>query len=354
MKILIFSKYGIKGPSSRYRVLQYLPYLEESDISFTVSNLFDDDYLDRLYINNSRLFFNIIKAFVKRIGVLLRVKHYDLLFIEYELFPYFPSIFEFFLKIFNKKFLVDYDDAIFHNYDLNTNALIRSLLRNKIGRVMKYSSGVIVGSHYLYDYAVKWNTNVFLIPTVVNLELYRNTIPVKNEKDFVIGWIGSPSTSKYLIPLIDIFRRLGLIGVKFSFIGFDKDLRDKFEGLPVKWIDWSEKTEIMSIKTFSVGIMPLDDNPWTRGKCGFKLIQYMACEIPVLASSVGENKYIVKHGQNGFLLNSIESWYDHALTLLNEMNLLKEFGKNGFAMIQEKYSLEITSEQFVSIIKSYS
>lgn len=354
MKILIFSKYGVKGASSRYRVYQYLPFFKEADISFTINNLFDDSYLDQLYNNNSRLLFPIIKAFIKRIGVLLKVKQYDLLLIEYELFPYFPSLFEFFLKIFNKKYIVDYDDAIFHNYDLNSNKLIRSLLKNKIGRVMKYSSAVIVGSHYLYDYSKRWNSNVYLLPTVVNLELYTNTVPVKNEKDFIIGWIGSPSTSKYMIPLIDVFRKLSTTGVKFSFIGFDKSLREKFEGLKVNWIDWSDETEIQSIKSFSIGIMPLDDNPWTRGKCGFKLIQYMASEIPVLASSVGENKYIVNHGKNGYLIESLESWYEQIHMLSRENGLLKELGKNGLSLVKEKYSLKVTSEQFVSIITSYS
>lgn len=352
MKILIFSKYGVRGASSRYRVYQYLPFLKEADISFTINILFDDLYLDQLYKNNSRLYLKIIKSFFKRIGILLSIKKYDLLLIEYELFPYFPPVFEWLLKIFKKKYIVDYDDAIFHNYDMNSNSLIRAILKNKIRWIMKNASAVIVGSHYLYDYAKLWNTNVFLIPTVVNLELYRKVIPPKEKEDFIVGWIGSPSTSKYLIPLIDVFKRLSMTGTKFSFIGFDKNLRDKFAGLLVNWIDWSDETEILSIKAFSVGIMPLDDNPWTKGKCGFKLIQYMASEIPVLASSVGENKYIVNHGQNGFLIETIESWYEYIQMLSREKNLLKELGENGLALIKEKYSLEVTCKQFVSVITS--
>lgn len=352
MKILIFSKYGVKGASSRYRVYQYLPYLKEADISFTINNLFDDNYLDELYKNNSRLYLKIFKSFFERLRVLLSIKKYDLLLIEYELFPYFPPLFEWLLKICDKKYIVDYDDAVFHNYDLNRNWLIRAILKNKIGRVMKNAYAVIVGSHYLYDYAKSWNSNVILIPTVVNADLYQKVIPPSEKEDFIVGWIGSPSTSKYIIPLIDVFKKLSLTGIKFAFIGFDKNLRSKFSGLPVTWIDWSVETEIQSIKSFSVGIMPLEDTPWTRGKCGFKLIQYMASEIPVLASSVGENIFIVTHGHNGFLIENIESWYKYVQMLSGDKNLLSELGENGLALIKEKYSLDVTCRQFVSVITS--
>lgn len=352
MKILVLSKYGYKGASSRYRIFQYIPFLKISGINNDINCLFNDEYLDQLYYKSSRSIKSLIKSVFKRLIVLFNIKKYDLIFIEYEIFPYFPAVFEFIFKIFNVKYIVDYDDAIFHNYDLNTNKIIRLVLKNKIKHVIKFASGVIVGSHYLFEYVQKWNKNVFFIPTSVNLEIYNTVIPKKDQIDFVVGWIGSPSTSKYLLPLVDIFKRLNDEGIKFSFIGFDNNLKKKFASIPIKWIDWSEETEIDFIKTFSIGIMPLEDSPWARGKCGFKLIQYMACGIPVLASPVGENNYIVHSGINGFLVNTIEEWYDYIKILSEKKHFLKQLGNNGLKLVENKYSLKVTSKQFINAIIS--
>lgn len=354
VRILFFTKYGTLGASSKYRSYQYIPYIENNKINVEISELFTNADLERLYNKGSYGFISLVKAFFRRIYSLLFIAKYDLIIIEYELFPYFPPIFEFVLKVLGKKYIVDYDDAIFHNYDLNPNFFIRFFVKNKIGKVIKNASAVITGNQYLFDYASMWNNNVRIIPTVLDVTKYDSSLSYKEHDDFVIGWIGSPSTSKYLLNMRDVFQLLNTNGYLFrlKFIGADKSLKKNFTDLDAEWIEWNENTEVKEIKSFSVGIMPLEITPWTKGKCGFKLIQYMACEIPVIATPVGINKEIVIHGKNGFLAETVYEWYDSILKLMENKELRKIMGVKGKKIINEKYSLEKTSSVYLDVITS--
>ena len=350
MRVLIFSKYDINGASSRYRTYQYLPYLKEKDINYTVSFLFGNNYLRALYSKSQRRYIIIILCYINRFFSIIRSFNYDVLIIESELFPYFPSLFEYILKVFKKKYIVDYDDAIFHNYDLSSSKIVRFILRNKIKRVMRYAKVVIVGNDYLYQYAIKCNENVYKIPTVVSYDLY-NIVKGKKEDDvFTIGWIGSPTTSYYLLPLIDVFREIQNPHIKFRFIGVDNKIREYFEGLSVDWVEWNPETEIADIKSFSVGIMPLDDSPWSRGKCGFKIVQYMACGIPVVASPVGANNEIVIKDFNGFLAKTNDDWFTYLNKLSQDIDLQKKMGKAGFSTFKNNYSTEAMCKKYLKII----
>ena len=172
-KILLLSKYTRMGARSRLRTIQYIPYLERNGYKVTQQSLFDDDYLKSLYLKNKTSKLHVFSLFIKRIYTLLKVKKFDLLWIEKELFPYFPAWFEFFLKKIGIKYIVDYDDAIFHNYDLSNNKIIKSVLGNKIDLVMKNSALVIAGNNYLAERAkIAGVNNIHIIPTVVDRERY--------------------------------------------------------------------------------------------------------------------------------------------------------------------------------------
>jgi hypothetical protein len=172
MKILYFTKYTRKGASSRLRSYQYFPYLEARGFKITVSPFFDDQYLENLYAHQSTIK-QIIKAYIRRFLALRKVFKYDWIFIEKELFPYFPAWFETLFSLLKIKYIVDYDDAIFHNYDLNPNPIIRFLLKRKIDKVMKYSNMVIVGNEYLANKAREAKASkIQIIPTVIDLTRY--------------------------------------------------------------------------------------------------------------------------------------------------------------------------------------
>jgi glycosyltransferase involved in cell wall biosynthesis len=349
-KILLFSKYSRLGASSRLRTHQYIPFLEAKGYKVTISPLFSDRYLQALYAKGKVSKLLIIYSYLNRIITILKCHRFDLIWIEKELFPYFPSCFEFLLNRLGLKFIVDYDDAIFHNYDMSGNPLIRRFLANKIDKVMALSTATISGNKYLFDRATKAGApkNV-IIPTVVDTNRYSNN-PL-NETELVIGWIGSPSTQKYVIDLLPAFRTLSKkFPFKLHLIGATDDVKNQLIGVDVDVIPWSEYTEVSSIQKMDIGIMPLQDGPWEQGKCGYKLIQYMACGIPVVASPVGVNCEIVMDNKCGLIASTVDEWVLQLSKLINDRQLRACYGKNALFSVEHKYSLQSQSQYVYDII----
>lgn len=348
MKVLFLTRYGRLGASSRVRTLQYLPFLASQGIEVTFKPLFSDAYLKALYSGGSR-WWEVTKGYLVRIQALLTASKYDVVYVEKELFPFLPAIAELFLKLARVPYVVDYDDALFHRYDCHSNALIRRLLARKIDRVMKLSSQVIAGNRYLADRAVNAGAQqVKIIPTVLDIERYCRAAKSCSET-LIVGWIGSPSTSRYLKPLLPVFESIRCdMSVRFVAVGAKQS---DFEGSPVEVWQWSESTEVESIQRFDIGIMPLPNTPWERGKCGYKLIQYMACGVPVIASPVGVNLELVEHGRNGYLANSAGEWGECIRVLLS-MNQADrtEMGEVGRAIVEKSYTLQVTESNYLETI----
>ena len=294
MKVLLLTKYPRMGASSRLRSLQYLPALADEGVEVTVSSLFDEPYLKSLYEGGRRPRRHAVLLYVRRLLVLFSGLRYDLVWMEKELFPYFPAIFERLLSLIGIKYVVDYDDAIFHNYDMSRSGLIRKVLGRKVDTVMAHSACVIAGNEYLASRATQAGASrVEIIPTVVDHTRYRLSHS-KEAGNLVIGWIGSPSTQRYVVDIKDALQAVcGKLDARLMLVGATGEIVKQLNGLPVEVIPWSEDTEVENIAKMDVGIMPLVDGPWERGKCGYKLIQYMASGVPVVASPVGVNVDIV-------------------------------------------------------------
>lgn len=349
-KILLFSKYSRMGASSRLRTHQYIPYLESQGHEITVSSLFNDEYLIALYDKSPISFLFIAKLYFRRFLKLLTCYKYDVIWIEKELFPYVPATFERILKVFGVSYVVDFDDAIFHNYDLSNNKLIRCFLRKKIDKVMALSSTTVVGNQYLANRAHSAGAkNVMIIPTVVDINRYsvqqnENPIPV-------IGWIGSPSTQKYIIELWPVFIELAnTTDFKLRLVGATADIVNQLPGIDVEVVKWREDTEVSDIQSIDVGIMPLHDGPWEKGKCGYKLIQYMACGKPVVASKVGANVDIVNSGYVGMLASNHSEFLESLTILLQGDNLRLTMGLAGRKQAKERYSVQ---KQLVNLNKLF-
>ena len=198
MKILILSRYSNLGASSRIRIYQYLPHLKNNGFDCTLLPLLDDQYLQKIYSGSQKPIFSIINSYWKRFIFLFFLKKFDLIWIEKEIFPWLPSWFEQILGLFKIPYVVDYDDAIFHNYDLNPNFLIRNILKNKIKKIIENASLVLVGNEYLMDYAkISGAQKIEMLPSVVDLKKYP-VIKSNINQVFNIGWIGTPKTQKYL------------------------------------------------------------------------------------------------------------------------------------------------------------
>ncbi|WP_228438164.1 glycosyltransferase family 4 protein [Chryseobacterium sp. 6424] len=219
---------------------------------------------------------------------------------------------------------------------------------------MRNSSLVIAGNQYLAEKAKRSGAKrVEKIPTVVDLERYQMKERFSSQNEpLVIGWIGTFSTFKYVKSLIPVFEKLAeKIPLKLHIIGAKEDL-DTF--LEIKFIDWEEHLEASSIRTFDVGIMPLEDSRWEKGKCGYKLIQYMASGIPVIASPVGVNSEIVENNINGYLAKTVQDWEDKVLYLHENRNLLQILGAAGRKKVEETYSLQVTSNKLLQIVDGFN
>lgn len=341
MKIALLSKYARNGASSRLRSFQYIPLLQSQGLSIDVFELFDERYLHDLYVHKERSKYRVVRAYVKRICHLFRMYQYDLIWIEYEIFPYLPAVFERFLKLLKKPYLVDYDDAVFHHYDQSNNCVVKRLLANKIDVVMRLSHTVVVGNQYLAERAkLAGANNIIHIPTVIDVTRYPILKVTQTPNIVTIGWIGSPATQKYLLGLKNIFLRLQeKVSFKLLLIGASDEAEYQLEGLDVEVKAWSEDSEVDDLQNIDIGLMPLQDGLWEKGKCGYKLVQYMALGKPVIASPVGVNVELVTK-ENGFLANTHEQWFDALLELVNNSVLRHELGLNGREKVESRYTLQ--------------
>jgi glycosyltransferase involved in cell wall biosynthesis len=350
MRVLYLTKYSRNGASSRLRSFQYFPLLKKEGIRITVKPFFDEKYLNDLYLGKKIPKSSLMKFYLNRFAVLFKIHKYDVIVIEKELFPYFFSWFEKILYLFNVKYVVDYDDAIFHNYDLNTNWLIRFLLKNKIKNVMKYSSCVLAGNYYLANKAKKSGAvKTIIFPTVIDVDKYKVKEYTAIRNTINIGWIGSPTTFKYLK---NIAPTLSKLNTKYPFelhiIGASENL--DFNGT-LKYLKWSELNEADLISSLDIGIMPLENTPWELGKCSYKLIQYMGCGLPTVASAVGMNKQVIDHGINGFLVHNENDWIEKLGILINDANLRKQFGATGRKKIEQEFSLQHNIQTLIPLLK---
>ncbi len=349
MRVIFFTKYTRKGASSRLRTYQYLEYFEKQNISCVVSPFFDSEYLGELYLHGSHNKWKAFQSFARRFFVLFTVFRYDKVVIEKELFPYFPAWPERLLSFIGVKYIADYDDAIWHNYDISKSFLIRSLLAKKIDIVMRKASAVIAGNDYIQQKAIDSGAKkVVLIPTVIDVEKYiqKSTFSAKN---LIVGWIGSPITAKYLEFLKPVFQELyDTHRIRLNLVG----AREGMElGIHERIVEWTERTEVASIRDFDIGIMPLEDSIWERGKCGYKLIQYMGCGLPVIGTPIGVNRSIIHHGENGFLATTAEEWRNAFLYFINDPQSLARMGQKGRALAEASYSLQRAQQKWVELLK---
>lgn len=321
-------------------MMQYFPWLIDSDLWVEVLPFFDDRYLENLYAGNST-FKSVIGAFAGRLQALGGKIGGDLIWVEKEVLPWVPWAIEHALLPGGVPIVSDYDDAVFHRYDQHRFGLVRTTLGQKIDRVMAASQLVFAGNAYLAERADRAGARrVEIVPTVVDTKIYST---VRNDQPGdtpCVGWIGTPETWDSLAsPVVEtITPVLEDKGAVLRAVGADLQSRREAN---LEIVPWSEAKEVEDIQSMDIGLMPLPDTPWSRGKCGYKLIQYMACGLPVVASPVGVNRDIVEHGVNGFLASNDVEWRDAIATLLGDAELRRRMGEVGRRKIEAQYSLDV-------------
>jgi len=294
---------------------------------------------------------------LKRILQILLSKTYDVVILQRQLFPTGPDMMEDLLEAVNPPIVFDFDDAIFtlpvqfrpSNWNSDP-VLVREL--RKVPRVISMSSYVTAGNDYLKDYALRYNKRVEVIPNTIDTELFKpqpNKSYGRSSMRTVIGWLGTSSNLYYLKQIEPALQRLSrrypiLLKVVCS-------SEFSMDGVPVERVPWSESTEVKELANFDIGIVPLTDDEWTRGKCTIKLLKYMSMGIPTVASPVGFSCRVISDGENGLLASTQEEWYEKLSLLIEDDQLRHQFSINGRRTIEEEYSYDAVIPKFGQVLE---
>jgi glycosyltransferase involved in cell wall biosynthesis len=340
-KIFFISPYPHgTAPSQRFRYEQYLRLLKEEGYTIELYPFIDEKGWEILYQKGQvlRKTGTMLSGLWRRWKLLFKLKKADSIFIHREMAQFGPPVFEWIAaKVLGVKYIYDFDDAIWlPNYSASNAKIHWIKCYWKVPYCIKWADKVTAGNAYLADYAKKYNSNVVILPTTIDTENHHNrSIDFQNEK-INIGWTGTHSTMNYLEDLVPVLKRLEQ---EFTFtftIISNKQPDFHLDSLVYK--DWKKETEIDDLAAFSIGVMPLREDKWSKGKCGFKALQYMSLGIPCVISPIGVNTDIISDGENGFLAATPDETYNALKKLMQDRQLRQTIGLKGQETIVKRYS----------------
>ena len=356
--ILFLVAHPVQDASRRYRIDQFLPLLENAGYRCTVSAFSTPRLFEALHLKGNvfRKAYETAYCAVRRILRLSSLSNYDAIVIHREAFPFFMPAFENWVLRRHGRVIFSFDDAIHAGHADLSGLSHPRLYRLKYGRniepVIAGSCHVIAGNSVLAGYAKRFNSQVSVIPTVVDCDVYQFKPVCDHAEPLVVGWMGSPSTASYLLTIAPALRQLAeTFGnrVKFRFVGCE----DIGMNLPrSSYLPFDLSSELPDIRSLDIGIMPMPDTPWTRGKCAFKAIQYMAAGVPTIASPVGVTVELIQHGENGLLAQSANEWFRQLCELVNNLELRRRLCMSARRTIEERFSLQVWGPRFVSLIET--
>ncbi len=354
VSIAFWCPYPVGGaPSQRFRYEQYLALLTQQGISYAIYPFLDVRTNQILYQPGRvpQKVFGIFRGFLRRWIHLFRSRHATYVFIHREATPLGPPWAEWLLaKVLRKKIIYDFDDAIWLRDASSVNAISALLKwRAKVPAVCRWSHTVSAGNTYLAEFAQQFTPRVVVNPTTINTEQHHYRLQDQTTGRPVVGWTGSHSTLKYLEPLLPIFQELERTH-DFQLVAI-ANRPPALSLSSLAFIPWQMATEIDDLLRFHIGLMPLPDDPWAQGKCGFKALQYLALGIPALVSPVAVNTRIVEHGQEGYHCATDEDWYEYLSKLLTDTELRIRMGKAGRQKVVDHYSVRSNSENFLSLFR---
>lgn len=321
-------------PSSRFRVRQYKPVLERSNVELK-------DFPARLstYPPASKALrpLWVIGSLSARLPQIWQSHKYDITLLQRTMISTYMTL----EPLTSAPRILDIDDAIF----LRRNGTF-------LKRIVEQCVSVFCGNDFLAEHVSRWNPNITIIPTAVDVQRYKPIEPTRETDDLVIGWIGSSSGLQYLYSIEDALRTI-LGAYPQVRVRVISDQPPNFRTLPswqVEFHRWSVETEVASIQNMTIGIMPLADSEWERGKCSYKMLQYLACGLPVVVSPVGMNAQVLSLGTCGIAASTRTEWQDALSDLLISPSLRREMGRNGRDIVEKHFSLEVIarllSDQF--------
>ncbi|MFT3682436.1 MAG: glycosyltransferase [Ferruginibacter sp.] len=339
------------SPGQRFRFELYKEILKENGFNSTTQSFLEEKGYN--IIHRRGLFFHklweVISGYMRRAALLFTINKYDYIFLQREAAPLGPPVFEwFYSKVFRKKVIYDFDDAIWMEHISEHNNMAKPFKSvNKVKNICKWSYKVSAGNEYLCAYARRYSNNVVYNPTCVDTEKRHNIMACHDVERVTIGWTGSFSTLKYMETVLPILQKLQ---EKYDFdVKIICNQQPQFGLKNMQYVEWSEENEVKELATCQIGLMPLTNDEWSEGKCGFKLVQYLALGIPAVSSPVGVNKKIVDNGVNGILCETDDEWYNAIEKMINEKDLRKKMGQEGRKKIINHYSLLSNKKNFLDL-----
>lgn len=355
-KILFLAPYPLhSAPSQRFRFEQYLDFLQKNGFDYDFQSFFGSHAWKILYApgNFFLKILYVMLGYLKRYALLFQISKYKYVFIHRESTPYGPPLLEYLLStIFKKKIIYDFDDAIWLPNYSHSNRFFASFknYRNAF-KIMQYAYKVSCGNQYLKQACLPYNTNVIVNPTTIDTAHHHNTQKqYQQQQSMVIGWTGTHSTIRYLNDLLPVFHQLNQAGFSYTLLVIS-DIAPDFSLPNLVFQKWKKETEVSDLLKIDLGIMPLLDDEWARGKCGFKALQYMSLGIPSVVSPVGVNEEIVQHSQNGFVAKTNDEWFVCLSALMQNQSSLATLGKNARKTVEERYSVLSNQQNFINLFK---
>jgi len=341
------------SPSQRYRLEQWEPLLRERGVEITYEPFEDEELHALLYKPGmiGKKLQLVMRGLNRRMSLVQKAKDYDLVYILREAALLGPPMFEKLIHQQRVPMVFDFDDAIFVSYRSPSNGYLSYLkFASKTRSICRMASHVMVGNPYLAEYARKVNDQVTVIPTTIDTEKYR--VPPRKESSGppVIGWTGSYSTVQHLDTLRGALKKLAATeSFRLRVIG-----TPSYECAPdeVEAMQWQADTELDDLAAIDIGVMPLPDDKWSKGKCGLKALQFMAMGIPTVCSPVGVNTDIIQDDQNGFLASTEDEWVDKLSRLLRSRELRERLGQAGRTTVEQNYSAITQTPRVYEIFKS--
>ncbi len=351
-KVLFIVPYPVgEAPSQRFRFEQYFSILKENKIEYQIESFWSKEAWEVLYKSGHT--FQKAKAFIqgsiRRFLLFFRLHDIKLIFIHREAMPIGPPIVEFLLaKVFRKKIIYDFDDAIWLPNTSSQNRMVSWIkFHDKVGSICRWSQKVSCGNTYLGEYAKKHNQGIFINPTTIDTSYHKPASTASETRKLTIGWTGTHSTNKYFESLAPVLEQLSQ---RFPIeIVAISDQKPQVTLDNYTFVSWNKAQEIQQLDKIDIGIMPLDNTVWELGKCGFKALQYMALEIPTVASDVGVNHQIIEHGVNGYLCNNHKEWLSTLEELISSESLRKSIGQQGRKKVLKSYSVLSNTKLFLSL-----
>lgn len=356
MNVLFIAPYPKNiGPSQRFRFEHYLPFLKKEGINYSYNTFINRD--DYRFFHAKGAYFKkasiVLKGFLNRLLLLFNLKDFDFVYIHREAAPVGPPVFEWFIaKILGKRIIYDFDDSIWVYQASEANPFAAKIKCTwKVAKICSWSWKVSVGNQFLANYAKQYNSNVVIVPTVVNTENKHNMTKDQN-LDIIktIGWTGTFTNFVNFKLMLPALRKLKKEENFKILIIADRD--PMIFDLQYEFLKWNIDTEIEDLIRMNVGLMPLLNEEVQLGKCAFKAIQYMALGIPAVVSPVGSNCEVVNNGVDGFWANSDDNWYVSLKRLLSDNALRESFGENARKKINENYSVKSSLPIFISLFKN--